>query len=146
MQHNDYLESLATLVSSKLEDGDFTGAVRLVCLEDSIAPHDDWIFEALNQKHPTSLPDAMIPFPLEGSAGVMVSEREPFQAIKSFPNSSAEGPDGLKPCDLKNIIHSSASVESQALLFAMAYFIKLFLQDKTPLFVCTLFLGTICLH
>ena len=121
-----YSTAMATRVSSKLEEGDFRGAVRLVCSEDSIAPQDDSTFEALKQKHPCSYLGTTITLLSEDldSVGIMVSETEIVQAIKSFPNSSAGGPDELQPRHLKDIIHPSAGGGSQALLIAMTAFIK----------------------
>ena len=138
---NDQSKYLASRVSSKLEEGDFRGAVRLVCSEDVIAPQDNATFEALKQKHPPSHPDTAIPSLVEESSDIKVSEKEILQAIKSFPNSSSGGPDGLKPRHLKDIIHPSAGGGSQVLLTAMASFIKLVLEGRTPPPVRMFFFG-----
>ena len=63
-------------MSSKLEVGDFRGAVRLVCFEGSIALQDDSTFEALKQKHLPSHLDTTVPLFSEGpdSVSIMVSE------------------------------------------------------------------------
>ena len=51
---------LASKVSSKLEEGDLKGAVRLACSEDSFADFSDTTHTALLLKHPSS-PDSAIP-------------------------------------------------------------------------------------
>ena len=54
------LNSLAARVSCKLE-GDFRGAVRLICSEDSIAELDEVTLAALRSKHPPPHPNSCIP-------------------------------------------------------------------------------------
>ena len=57
----DPTEFWASRVSMKLEEGDFRGAVRLACSEDTIAASNDATFAALQLKHPPPLPDSSIP-------------------------------------------------------------------------------------
>lgn len=44
--------NLASRVSSKLEDGDIRGAIRLAASDDILAPFDDVTAEVLRSKHP----------------------------------------------------------------------------------------------
>ena len=55
------LNSLAAWVSCKLEEGDFRGAVRLICSEDFIAELDEATLAALRSKHPPPHPNSCIP-------------------------------------------------------------------------------------
>ena len=56
------------------------------------------------------------------------------RAIRSFPNGSAGGPDGLRPQHLKDMTISSNAVDpSLELLSALAAFSTLVLEGKTPL-------------
>ena len=57
----DPTELWASRVSMKLEEGDFRGAVRLACSEDSIAASSNATFAALQLKHPPPHPDSSIP-------------------------------------------------------------------------------------
>ena len=57
----DGLQGLGRRVASKLEEGDFRGAVRLACSDDRLAPSDSATFAALQAKHPSSHCDAVIP-------------------------------------------------------------------------------------
>ena len=92
----------------KLE-GNFKGAVRLTCSEDTIASMSDSTLTALQQKHPQPHPDAIIPPPpVDLSHTISVVEGKVARAILSFPNGSAGGPDGLKPQHLKDMIGASA--------------------------------------
>ena len=47
---------LAKRVSSKLEDGDYRGAVRIACSEDAIGEVSDDTLSALQRKHPSPHP------------------------------------------------------------------------------------------
>ena len=136
------LESLATLVSSKLEEGDFRGAVRLACSEDSCAEMSDSTLKALQQKHPAPHPDSSIPPPPQDPIlPTSVTEEEVLQAIRSFPNGSAAGPDGLRPQHLKDMTGFSAETGGRTLLRALTSFSNLILDGKTPASIRPCFFG-----
>ena len=101
--------SLVTRVSTKLEEGDFRGAVRLVCSEDSVAEHNDATIAALLAKHPSSHPDTEFPAPPQenGLQPLVVTERDVAQAIRSFPKGLAGGLDRLQPQHLKDLISNT---------------------------------------
>lgn len=69
---------LAARISSKLEEDDFRGAVRLASSEDSIAEPNDETLAALRDKHPAPHPDTAIPpLPVTGQlTPLQVSEEE----------------------------------------------------------------------
>ena len=48
---------LAAAITTKVNAGNFRAAVRLVCLEDTVAPSNDDTFEALKAKHPQAPSD-----------------------------------------------------------------------------------------
>ena len=52
---DDLDAQLAARVFTKLEEGDFKGAVRLASSEDTLAPLNEATLEALKKKHPTKL-------------------------------------------------------------------------------------------
>ena len=54
------MQFLAKRVSSKLEEGDYKGAVRIACSEDSIADITDETISALLDKHPAPHPESHI--------------------------------------------------------------------------------------
>ena len=127
------LNSLAARVSCKLEEGDFRGAVRLICSEDSIAELDEVTLAALRSKHPPPHPNSCIPpVPEEFAPAIQVSEEEIAHAISSFPNGSSGGPDGLRPQHLKDLISTSAERGGRELLRALTSFGNLVLDGKTP--------------
>ncbi len=126
----DPMAYLAFRVSSKLEQGHFKVAVRLTCSDATIADKNDSTFEALQQKHPPSHPDSSIP-PLAETADpptITVSEEEIVHAIRSFPNDSAGGPEGLRPQHLKGMTGPTTNGGAQALLSALTRFVTLVLQ------------------
>ena len=105
----DPLKTLASRVSLKLEEEDFKGAVKLACSEDTIADMSNATLSALQQKQPSPHPDSCIPpLPQDSVAHtVSVSVEEVAKAIRSFPNGSAGGPDGLRPQHLKDMVGPS---------------------------------------
>ena len=129
----DPIKSLSTRLSLKLEEVDFRGAVNLVCSEDTIADMSEATLLALKQKHPPPHPHSRIPqFPKDSVVlSSFVSVEEVIKkAIKSFPNGSAGGPDGLRPQHLKDMVGQTGG--SHDLLTALANFLTLVLSGRTP--------------
>ena len=128
-------ESLAARISSKLEEGDFKGAVRLASSDDTIRELDEATLSALRDKHPAPHPDTEIP-PLLSTSQIpplQVSADEVSKAIRSFPCASAAGPDGLRPQHLKDMIGAAAGEGGNILLQALTRFVNLVLEGKvTP--------------
>ena len=118
---------MASHVLSKLEEGDFKGAVNLACSEDTIADMSDDTWSALEQKHPSPHPGSCIHPSLQVSAvhTVPVSVEEVANAIRSFPNGSAGGPDGVRPQHLKDVVGHSTADRDHGLLSALAFFLSL---------------------
>ena len=71
----DPLRTLAKRVSSKLEEGDYRGAVRTACSEDSVAVVTEEVISELKRKHPPPHTDSHIILPPDQSiSSVTVSE------------------------------------------------------------------------
>ena len=134
---------LSSRVSSKLEQGDFKGAVRLACSDAKIADNSDATFEVLQQKHPAPHPDSSIPLLPETMdlPPITVTEEEIVRAIRSFPNDSAGGPDGLRPQHLKDMTGPTTNGGAQALISALSRFVTVVLQGKTPTSIRPFFFG-----
>ena len=131
----------SAVVALRLEEGDFKGAVRLACSEDSIAPKNNSTLDTLKQKHPPPHPDSQMPPPEESSHCPIVSTEEVALAIRSFPNSSAGGPDGLLPQHLKNMTGASAESGGPVLLSELTTLVNIILQGKIPRTARPLFFG-----
>ena len=59
-----------------------------------------------------------------------MTAKDILKAIRSFPNGSTGGPDGLKPQHLKDMIGPSAN--SCSLLSALSRFVEMVLEGRTP--------------
>lgn len=109
----DPTKGLAARVSAKLEEGDFRGAVRLACSEDSVADMSPATFAALQERHPPPHPHTAIPPPIDSANDCVAATPEAVaSAIRSFPNGSAGGPDGLRPQHLKDLTGPSGATFS----------------------------------
>ena len=142
--HVDPLSSLASRVSTKLEEGDFRGAVRLACSEDSVAEVNDATIAALRAKHPAPHPSSCLPPPpneLEIEGALLVAEGEVANAIRSFSKGSAGGVDGLRPQHLLDLTSTSAGLGGQNLLRALTAFTNLVLSGDTPPEIRPVFFG-----
>ena len=128
-------------VASKLEEGNFKGAVRTVCSEDSIADIDSVeTISALQEKHHSMHLDAHIPDLIEdASLSTPISEDDVFHAIRSFPRGSAGGQDRIRPQHLLDLICASAERGGRVLLSALTSFChhvmgSLTLESARPIF------------
>ena len=130
------MKSLAVRVSTKLEESDFKGAVRLASSDVKLAPMNMATFEALKEKHPPLHPDSAFP-PLpedlqSESDSVSVTDECIIKATRSFPNGSAGGPDGLRPQHLKDMIAPPDDNDYRnAVRHAFSSFIELVLAGGT---------------
>ena len=129
---DDPMEVLASRVASKLEEGDYKGAVRLACADDTIAEHSPATLESLRQKHPESHPDRSIsPAPDAELFSLNFTEEDVKRAIICFPAGSAGGLDGLRPQHLKDLIGPSAKEGGVILLRALTSLVTLILKGTT---------------
>lgn len=133
--------SLATRVSTKLEEGYFRGAVSLACLGDSVAEHSDVTIAALMAKHPAHHPDMILPAPPLANdlhPPLAVTEQDVSQAVQSFSRGSARGP---LPQHLKDLISISVGFGGKKLLTVLTSFTSLVLSGDTPTQMQPLFFG-----
>ena len=143
-RHVDNISKLATSVSIKLEEGDFKGAVRLACSEDTMAEDNEVTIAALRSKHPAPHPDTTpIPPPsvTEFEASLQVNGQDIMKAIRSFPKGSSGGPDGLRPQHLCDLTGPSAGEGGVLLLQALSDFANFVLSGNTPMQVRPFFFG-----
>ena len=131
---NKDTDYLAKLVAAKINDGDVKGAVRLACSDDVLAPHTQSTLETLRAKHPPLHPDSSFPVATaEQLQHVFVLEpKVVLSAIRSFPNGSSGGIDGLKPQHLKDLSALSNGVAGKSFLIALAKVGNLMLAGDVP--------------
>ena len=140
----DSTHYLARRVSAKLEMGDFKGAVRMVCSEETIANITDETMSALREKHPGPYPDSQFPPPLLPNESVSlpeIVEAEVARVIRSFPRGSAGGPDGILPQHLLDLTSASAEQGGKDLLRALTTFTNFVLGGRVPQSVRPVFFG-----
>ena len=89
--------SLRKAVEAKLQDGDISGAVRLVSSEETIAPNSAETLEVLRSKHPNMPADLKLPEKVTCLPPQGVTREEVRRALASFGKGNGAGLDGLKP-------------------------------------------------
>lgn len=126
------------MVSSRLEEGDFRGAVKIASSTSTITETSEETFTALQDKHPPAAYTSY-PTPLQSVDNFFVNVLEVAAAIDSFPAGSS---DGLRPQHLKDMLADGQSdADRSPLLITLASFCDLVLEGKTPVSVCLFFFG-----
>jgi len=90
--------TLAAAVTSKLEAGNFNVAVRIICSDDTPAPHSEETLKVLEAKRPGPANDRRPRGPLQ------VSSDDVRRALRSFPVGSSGGLDGLTPQHILDLL------------------------------------------
>jgi len=122
-------ETIASMASAKLEDGDVKGAVRLLCSDDTLAATTAETFAKLGPLHPPAPADRR-PAPTTDTPPLQVSPAAVRAAILSFPAGSSAGPDGLRPQHLKDLL--VGSTDDSPLLLAVTGLTNMLLRGDTP--------------
>ena len=141
------IHAIASRISCKLEEGDYKGALRLACSEDTFAPPNDSTIEALKSKHPPPHPESVIPTaPIAAESVLEVNQSEVIKALLSFPKGSAGGPECLRPQHLADMTSRSANDGGLQLLQALTSFVNFILSgmvhaDIRPFFFGATLLG-----
>ena len=143
-QADDDFRGLVKRVSSKLEDGDYRGAVRIACSDDAIAELSDDTLGALWRKHPSQHPESVLPSPPYSDAFCplpSISEDIIAQAITSSPPWLSAGQNGIRPQHLLDLVSSTAERGGKELLHALAIFANHVLSSNVPPAVQPYFFG-----
>ena len=131
MRH-DSAKYLASAIASKLEDGNYKAAIRLICCDDEPAPDTPETLAGLKAKHPPAPSDRKPIYDPKLSdrfAPLQISERSIVNAISSFPPGSAAGPDGVTPQHLKDLISVGADC---SLIRQLSELVNLMLEGSLP--------------
>ncbi|GAU95300.1 hypothetical protein RvY_06942-2 [Ramazzottius varieornatus] len=128
---------LKKLVEGKINDGDISGALRVLSSENSVAVPTPEVLDTLRAKHPSESPDSLFPDPPDQlSLPEEVTVEEILAPVKSFPNGSAGGVDGLRPQHLKDMLSGAPNGATVALAEAVAKLITLMLLGRIPDATC----------
>ena len=131
---------LAKEVARKLQDGCISGAIRVLFNEDTVVTVDDDSARILQEKHPLNDP-IVSRESLSCSSFAPITPAEIQFAIRSFPNGSAGGPDGLRPQHLKEMSSSFLGLDATEFVDALSAVANLMLQGKVPLAICHVLYG-----
>jgi hypothetical protein len=87
MKESELARHRANAVTSKLEEGNFKAAIRLICSDDRPAADSAETLAALRAKHPPSAPDRRIPCSPDSARfdAVQISDKDIVDAVRSFP-------------------------------------------------------------
>ena len=121
------------LISSKIDDGNILGAVRIASSVDEMEPLNIRSLEVLKIKH-SEAPNDRRPFATPGH------DIEPLQmsielvrdGVNSFAPGSAGGPSGLRPQHLKDCISRAASEAGNKALTAITSLVNIILAGLVP--------------
>ena len=103
------LEQRIKLISSKLDEGNVKGGIRLAASDDKMASFSTDNYQKLLSKHPQRAKFAA-PNP-EKLDSLFVTDFALYKAIMSFPNGSTAGPDKIVPQFLKFLLVSRMAVQ-----------------------------------
>jgi len=113
---------LAATVSSKLEDGDVCGAIRLAVNNDKLVPFNDATVEELKFTQVFSAANATTQSTQPNS---LMSESAILADVRSFQPRSAGGLDGLRPQHLKDLINTGTGDVGHSLLSRLTDFVNI---------------------
>jgi hypothetical protein len=120
-------ESLrAAAVTAKVEEGNITAAVRILCSDDTPADFTHEVYLQLKDKHPAASDGPILHPPPDSFVAYQATEGEVMRAIRSFPAGSAPGSDGLRPQHLLELVTSRDT--GPALLTATTAFVNMLLD------------------
>lgn len=123
--------SLSKRVEYKIAEGNIKGAVKLLASSDALAPHSLETFTQLQSKHPPPSRELKFPDPPDKEAKpLVVTGKEVFFAIKSFPNVTGAGIDGLLPQHLKDLTLPSTGEAGVRLMKAITGLTNYMLSGK----------------
>lgn len=120
--------SLTKKISAKLEDGNVTAAIRLLCSEDKPVYDSNDVFIKLLERHPPAAFDRRPFKDPDLTSSLIVTEKEVLKAIRSFPAGSSGGPDGICPKHIIDLI--SCKTSGQEFLSSVTEFVNMLLTGK----------------
>ena len=123
-------QNLASIVTSKIEDGNIKAAIRIMLSDDRPAENNAETLQLLTERHPPAAPNRrQIPDP-EHFPVAQFTEEDICTAIRTFPAGSSGGPDGLRPQHLRDLI--SNKEKDPTLVTSLTAFVNLLMAGKCP--------------
>ena len=122
--------SRAAAIFSKLEDGNISATIRILCSDDTPADFFAVNLEKLQDKHSPAQAGAQSPPNPADKPALQVSEEVVLHAIRSFPAGSAGGPDGIRPQHL--VEHTQSQEAGTRILSFMTELVNRFFWSCMP--------------
>ena len=124
------LEQRIKLISSKLDDGNVIGGIRLAASDEKIALFSTDIYQKILSKHPQRAKFAA-PNP-EKLDSFFVTNIDLYKRIMCFLNGSAAGPDKIVPQIFKDLVSKSNGSAGLYFLKSLTKLINLIGDGKIP--------------
>jgi hypothetical protein len=133
-------EQLSKTITSKIEDGNISAALRILLSDDKPAEVNEETLQKLLERHPPAnhnrKPSAS---PSPNDACLQVIDRNVITAIRSFPAGSSGGSDGLRPQHIIDLI--SCKDAGPGLLTTITAFINLLFRGQCPAEIIPILFG-----
>ena len=131
-----------TQTADKLKLCDIKGAIRVISSDDKILPVTEENRDKLKKKHPDPHKDTNMPEGPGDMQGTICDKKDVVEAIKSFKNGSAGGPDGFMPQFLKDVTKEELGATANLVLDTLVDFYNLIVfAGKIPDEVCEIYYG-----
>ena len=105
-RNGDADSARAAAISTKLEEGNITAAVMILCPDDRPADFASSNLDRLSGKHPSEYAGARPSANPAEKPALQVSEIAFLKAVRYYPDGSAGGPDGIRPQRLRELVQS----------------------------------------
>ncbi|ESO13110.1 hypothetical protein HELRODRAFT_159719 [Helobdella robusta] len=123
---------------ARIEQGNLSAAVRLVCSPEGLAGDSPETLVRLNAIHPRSPSDRRV-FPAPETVNGCVSPTQVLSALKSFGNGSSGGLDCLRPQHIKDLISGPLPIDE--FVSSLTQFINIILSGACPSAASRFFFG-----
>ncbi|ESN90015.1 hypothetical protein HELRODRAFT_182918 [Helobdella robusta] len=123
---------------ARIEQGNLSAAVRLVCSPEGLAGDSPETLVRLNAIHPRSPSDRRV-FPAPETVNGCVSPTQVLSALKSFRNGLSEGLDCLRPQHIKDLISGPLPIDE--FVSSLTQFINIILSGACPSAASRFFFG-----
>ena len=134
-----YLEQRTKLISSKFDEGNIKGGIRLAASDDKSAPFSTDNYQKLMSTHPQR---ANFAAPIsEKLDSFFVTAFDLYKTRMSFPNGSAAGPDKIVPQIFQDLVSKSNGSAGLSFLKSLTKLINLIGDGKIPVPLRTFLFG-----
>lgn len=126
------------MVISTAERGNLSSAFRLIN-SSGLAPINQDTIRILKELHPADPKHFAPPFDPSISNPIFIDQTLMTKCIKSFPNGTAPGPDGLRAQHLIDLLRANPEKSPHDIRPSLAQLISIFASGEAPIFLAPLF-------